>query len=119
MAMDKQADLIAQPEGTVTQLTGTAAQQADRIAELEHRLGADSSNSSNPPSSDAPWYKPAHKRSSRRRSGFKPGKQPGESGSSRSLIDDPNRTVPPNPTATASRWECARTGPSAHIKQGA
>jgi transposase len=66
----------------------------ERVAELERRLGADSSNSSRPPSSDAPWAKkPARKRSSRTRSGRKPGKQPGESGSSRSLTDDPNRTV--------------------------
>jgi len=65
----------------------------ERVAELERRLGADSSNSSRPPSSDAPWAKPARKRSSRTRSGRKPGKQPGESGSSRSLTEDPNRTV--------------------------
>src|SRR5215469_13410744 len=65
----------------------------ERVAELERRLGADSSNSSRPPSSDAPWAKPARKRSSRARSGRKPGKQPGESGSSRSLTDDPNHTV--------------------------
>jgi transposase len=65
----------------------------ERVAELERRLGADSSNSSRPPSSDAPWAKPARKRSSRARSGRKRGKQPGESGSSRSLTDDPNHTV--------------------------
>jgi transposase len=65
----------------------------ERVAELERRLEANSSNSSRPPSSDAPWAKPARKRSSRARSGRKPGKQPGESGSSRSLTDDPNHTV--------------------------
>lgn len=65
----------------------------ERVAELERRLGADSSNSSRPPSSDAPWAKPARKRSSRTRSGRKPGKQPGQSGSSRSLTEDPNCTV--------------------------
>ncbi len=60
----------------------------DRVAELERRLAADSSNSSRPPSSDAPWNKPARKRSSRTRSGRKPGKQPGAPGVSRSLSDD-------------------------------
>lgn len=30
----------------------------ERVAELERRLAADSSNSSRPPSSDAPWNKP-------------------------------------------------------------
>ncbi|GLY67898.1 hypothetical protein Atai01_45170 [Amycolatopsis taiwanensis] len=70
------------------------AEQAERIAELERRLSADSSNSSRPPSSDAPWEKkPAKKRSSRGRSGRRPGKQPGASSSSLSLTDDPDETV--------------------------
>ena len=67
---------------------------AQRVAELERRLACDSSNSSRPPSSDAPWSKkPAKKRSSRSRSGRKPGKQPGASSSSRSLIDDVDDTL--------------------------
>jgi hypothetical protein len=42
---------------------------------LKRRLASDSSNSSKPPSSDAPWNKrPAKRRSSRERSGRKPGK---------------------------------------------
>jgi len=70
------------------------AVQVDRIAELERRLGLDSSNSSRPPSSDAPWDKTrAKKRSSRTRSGRNPGKQPGAEGSSRSLVEDPDRVV--------------------------
>lgn len=65
-----------------------------RVGELERRLAADSSNSSRPPSSDAPWAKkPAKKRSSRTKSGRKPGKQPGASSASRSLIDDPDDRV--------------------------
>jgi transposase len=65
-----------------------------RVAELERRLSADSSNSSRPPSSDAPWdEKPAKKRSSRGRSGRKPGKQPGASSVSRPLVDNPDHTV--------------------------
>jgi len=50
------------------------AEQDARIAELERRLGADSSTSSKPPSSDPPYRKPPP-RSSRRASGRKPGKQ--------------------------------------------
>jgi transposase len=66
-------------------------EQAGQIAELKRQLGTDSGNSSRPPSSDAPWEKkPAKKRSSRTRSGRKPGKQPGESSSSRSLSEDPD-----------------------------
>jgi transposase len=69
------------------------AEQVDRIVELERRLGRDSSTSSRPPSSDAPWDKqPAKKRSSRSRSGRKPGKQPGSASVSRSVVDDPDET---------------------------
>jgi transposase len=48
------------------ELKRVVAELSDRIGELECRLSADSSNSSRPPSSDAPWEKkPAKKRSSR------------------------------------------------------
>lgn len=66
-----------------------------RVAELERQLASDSSNSSRPPASDAPWAnQPARQRSSRTRSGRKPGKQPGSASFSRSLVDDPD-----------ARWE--------------
>jgi transposase len=69
-----------------------------RVAELERRLAADSSNSSRPPSSDVPWSKqPAKKRSSRTRSGRKPGKQPGSASFSRSLVDDPDARLEIHP----------------------
>jgi transposase len=78
----------------LVELRRVVAAQAERIAELERRLSADSSNSSRPPSSDVPWEKkPAKKRSSRGRSGRNPGKQPGASSVSRSLTDDPDQTV--------------------------
>lgn len=78
----------------LVELRRVVAAQAERITELERRLSADSSNSSRPPSSDVPWEKkPAKKRSSRGRSGRKPGKQPGASSVSRSLVDDPDDTV--------------------------
>src|SRR6266536_518415 len=82
----------------------TALEQRDRrIAELERRLGQDSSNSSRPSSSDAPWAKqPAKKRSSRVRSGRKPGKQPGAASSSRSLVDDPDERLEIQPDRCTS-----------------
>jgi transposase len=62
-----------------------------RVAWLERQLKADSTDSSRPPSSDAPWAKkPAKKRSARSRSGRKPGKQPGAGSVSRRLVDDPD-----------------------------
>jgi len=69
-------------------------EQTDRIAELERWLSADSSNSSRPPSSDAPGGRSrAKRRSSRTRSGRGPGKQPGAGSTSRSLAEDPDRVV--------------------------
>ena len=71
-----------------------------RVAELERRLGSDSSNSSRPPSSDSPFTKkPAKARSSRRSSGRKPWKQNGDPGASRSLSDNPDKVVNIDPTA--------------------
>ena len=93
------------PESTEAELRELVASQAElidrltaRIAELERRLAADSSNSSRPPSSDSPYTKkPAKARSSRQRSGRKPGKQPGDPGVSRSLSDNPDGRVPIEP----------------------
>ncbi len=66
--------------------------QAVRIAELERQLGADSSTSSKPPSSDGPYRKPP-RRSSRKASGRKPGKQPGQPGSTMPLVEDPDEII--------------------------
>jgi transposase len=75
----------------------------ERVAELGRQVASDSSNSSRPPSSDAPWSKrPAKKRSSRTRSGRKPGKQPGSASSSRSLIDDPDERLEIHPDRCVS-----------------
>lgn len=86
--------LVSAQAKTIEVLTARLDAVVAENAELRRKLAADSSNSSRPPSSDAPWEKkPAKKRSSRGRSGRKPGKQPGSSSSSRSLIDDPDETV--------------------------
>jgi transposase len=82
---------VRELESVVVGQRRVITEQADRIVELQRRLGRDSSTSSRPPSSDAPWDKqPAKKRSSRSRSGRKAGKQPGSVSASRSLIDDPD-----------------------------
>ena len=106
-------------EDQAAQLAAKDAQMArlvSRVEELERRLGTDSSNSSRPPSSDAPWAKqPAKKRSSRTRSGRKPGKQPGASSASRSLVDDPDERLEIRPdrcgscaASLAGAQECGR-----------
>ena len=75
---------------------GQIAFQERRIAELERRLGADSSTSSRPPSSDSPYRKPA-RRSSRKSSGRAPGKQPGDRGTTMPLVDNPDETITCDP----------------------
>ncbi len=98
---------VRELESVVVGQRRVIAEQADRIAELERRLGRDSSTSSRPPSSDAPWDKqPAKKRSSRSRSGRKPGKQPGGASVSRSLVEDPDETFEVAPDRCA---RCARS----------
>jgi transposase len=100
----------------VARLQARVEELAAENAELRRRLGQNSSNSSRPPSSDAPWSKePARKRSSRTRSGRKPGKQPGASSSSRSLVDDADDTLEIHPdrcqrcaTSLAGAVESAR-----------
>ncbi len=90
--------LVGELAARVVDLERIVAEQADEIAELKRQASSDSSNSSRPPSSDALWSKkPAKKRSSRTRSGRNPGKQPGASSSSRSLVDDADDTLEIHP----------------------
>lgn len=89
-------------EALTGQITATSAQvdalsaqvraQVERIAELERRLGVDSSTSSRPPSSDPPYRKP-ERRSARRAAGRNPGKQPGEPGTTMPLVDNPDEVI--------------------------
>ena len=62
----------------------------DRVAELERRLGKDSGTSSRPPSSDSPYQKKGTDRSLRERGKRRPGKQPGDPGTTMNLVDDPD-----------------------------
>jgi transposase len=90
--INAQAVQIETLSGHVATLSAQVTAQLERIAELECRLGADSSTSSRPPSSDPPYRKP-QRRSSRRSSGRKPGGQPGGPGSTMPLVDDPDETI--------------------------
>lgn len=65
-----------------------AALEAENAA-LRARLGTNSRNSGKPPSSDGPGIKP-HPKSQRKRSGRKPGGQPGHLGRTLRLVDEPD-----------------------------
>jgi transposase len=67
-----------------------------RIAELERRLGLNSSNSSKPPSSDG-LKKPARVSSLRESSGKKPGAQLGHKGETLRQVADPDKVIDHRP----------------------
>jgi len=62
------------------------------VAELRRQLGRSSQNSSQPPSADSPFAKPAP-RSLRRKGGRKPGGQQGHPGSTPAQVADPDERV--------------------------
>jgi len=95
---DELAALVVEQARVIAELRVRVAVLEAENAELKRRLGMNSTNSSKPPSSDSPFTKPAPK-SLRRRSGRKPGGQPGHPGSTLALVDNPNerRRYEPGP----------------------
>jgi transposase len=94
-----QAMVIEQLRQANARLVAANAEQAGliatlnaRVAELERRLGKDSSNSSRPPSSDG-LGKPPVRRQQRRGGGRAPGKQPGAPGAHLAQVADPDQVV--------------------------
>src|ERR1035437_3838038 len=95
----------SQPEPRRDELVALNAAQAVeitalkvRIAELERRLGLNSSNSGKPPSSDG-LKKPVRVRSLRERSGRKPGGQKGHKGETLRQAAEPNQVADHYPPA--------------------
>ena len=86
---DELAALVAHQAAVIEQLQAEVAALRAENAELKRQLGQNSRNSSKPPSSDSPFTKPAPK-SLRRRSGRRPGGQPGHPGSTLALVDNPH-----------------------------
>jgi transposase len=86
---DELAVLVVQQAQVIAELGQRVTELEAENAELKRRSGMDSTNSSKPPSSDSPFTKPAPK-SLRRKSGRKPGGQPGHPGSTLALVDNPN-----------------------------
>jgi len=70
-----------------------------RVEQLERQAGKDSSTSSKPPSSDSPYKKKPRDRSLRERGKRRPGKQPGDPGTTMKLIDDPDERLEFSPAA--------------------
>jgi transposase len=92
---------IAVQAAVITELRAANAEQARliaalqaRVAELERRLGKDSSNSSKPPSSDG-LRKPsrAERRPDQRAARRRPGKQPGAPGAHLAQVPEPDEVV--------------------------
>jgi transposase len=87
--------LIEVLRARIVELEARLAERDAVIAELRARLDQNSGNSSKPPSSDGYDKPPAEKknRSLRRRSGRKPGGQPGHQGHHLERREDPDRTI--------------------------
>ena len=96
--MMKREELEALDQGALVELV--LALMA-KVAELEARLNQNSSNSSNPPSSDPPWRK---SQSQRTKSGKKPGGQRGHKGHGLAINRDPDEIVELKPEV------CGRCG---------
>ena len=92
------AVLLAEAYRVIGELTARNEELAARLGRMERQAGKDSSTSSRPPSSDSP-YKKKKDRSLRERGKRRPGKQPGEPGSTMSLVDDPDKVIDCPPVA--------------------
>src|SRR6266508_728340 len=87
-----QAVVIDQLRAANARLVAANTALAARVAELERRLGKDSSNSSRPPSQDGLGKPPAPRRE-RRGGGRAPGKQPGAPGAHLAQVPEPDAVV--------------------------
>ena len=84
---------LAEAYRLIAELTAQVTRLSARVDELERQARRDSSTSSRPPSSDSPYKKRGGGRSLRERGKRRPGKQPGDPGSTMSLVDDPDDRI--------------------------
>jgi transposase len=94
-----QARAIEDLRALNAELSERIARQAERIGELERRLGRNSRNSSQPPSADGPAA--PVRRSRRGKTARKPGGQPGSEGKTLRLVDDLDEVVDHVPSCCA------------------
>ena len=80
---------LAEAYRLIGELSAQVERLSARMEELERRGRRDSSTSSRPPSSDSP-YKKSKDRSLRERGKRRPGRQPGEPGTTMMLVDHPD-----------------------------
>ncbi len=85
--------LLAEAYRLIGELTARNEQLAERVGRLERQAGKDSATSSKPSSPDNPYKKKSRDRSLRERGKRRPGKQPGEPGSTMNLVDDPDEVI--------------------------
>jgi transposase len=91
---------VEELEARVAELEAENTALRQENAELKRRLGLDSTTSSQPPSADKPWKKPAP-RSLRKASGKRPGKQPGTPGTTLAQTSTPDQVIDHYPTTCA------------------
>jgi hypothetical protein len=90
---------LAEAYRLIGELTAQIERLSARVEQLERQARKDSSTSSRPPSSDSPYKKKGSDRSLRERGKRRPGKQPGDPGSTMNLVDDPDETIGCPPAA--------------------
>ena len=82
---------LAEAYRVIGELTAQVERLSAQVEDLRRRAGRDSSTSSRPPSSDSPYQKKKGRdRSLRERGKRRPGKQPGDPGTTMRLVDDPD-----------------------------
>ena len=90
---------LAEAYRLIGELTAQIERLSARVGQLERQARRDSSTSSRPPSSDSPHKKKGGDRSLRERGKRRPGKQPGDPGSTMNLVDDPDERIECPPAA--------------------
>ena len=85
--------LIGELTARVEELSAQNERLAARVEDLERQARRDSSTSSRPPSSDSPYQKKSRDRSLRERGRRRPGRQPGDPGTTMRLVDDPDERL--------------------------
>ena len=90
---------LAEAYRLIAELTAQAGRLSARVEDLERQARRESSTSSRPPSSDSPYQKKGADRSLRDRGKRRPGKQPGEPGTTMNLVDDPDERLEFPPAA--------------------